>query len=612
MNARLPDQMKAQETQTVSRSAHVLLQRKCACGKHTVAGGACQSCRKEQASGQLQRAATNAEPVNEAPPIVHEVLRSSGQPLAPSTRAFMEPRFGHDFSRVSTSAPSMAQAKLAIGQAGDQYEHEADATAARLTDGSAPKGERGYDFGDVRIHTGARAAQSARAVNATAYTVGRDIVFGAGQYAPNTARGRQLLAHELTHVVQQRGGRGEGKGAARVQRQGISGWIASGVETFAESLAIGPVPAIGKKVAGWLYKNKQFLYDLAASVKESPQHVMEFFVDEVWEAIKKHWVRIMLVTTGLVVGEEAVAALTAAPEPTMLTKVIAAILQIIIIAIIGYFAAVEAKDAYEEGKKWFRTAKKANGNPALITEASRSFVRMVWHMVMAVLAVAGVRARVKGFTVPKGTAGVSSGAGAGGTGAGAGAGAGGEVIPISRHPGYSPKFESPTSSGQPTAYYGQGGTALKIEPGRAPLPETVPQAVEAPLKLPVPVKTTATSGATGPGTQVVPAVVAGVSSATSEEKKKKEILHRSPDNRESVSRLAKKAEEAEQDPRVGLHGVSAFTQPMSWAHSQAPREEVEKHFPVQNTLGPTHRTIVLPKPVTTSVADKFNTVFGRK
>ncbi len=89
-----------------------------------------------------------------APPIVHEVLSSPGQPLDPAMRAEMEPRFGHD-------------------------------------------------FGQVRVHTGARAAESARAVNALAYTVGRDVVVGVGQYTLGTAVGQRLLAHELAHVVQQ-------------------------------------------------------------------------------------------------------------------------------------------------------------------------------------------------------------------------------------------------------------------------------------------------------------------------------------------------------------------------------------------------------------------------
>jgi hypothetical protein len=61
----------------------------------------------------------------------------------------------------------------------------------------------GRDFSEVRVHTGTSAAESARAVGAIAYTAGSDIVFGSGHYAPHTARGRRLLAHELTHTVQQ-------------------------------------------------------------------------------------------------------------------------------------------------------------------------------------------------------------------------------------------------------------------------------------------------------------------------------------------------------------------------------------------------------------------------
>jgi hypothetical protein len=61
----------------------------------------------------------------------------------------------------------------------------------------------GFDFSNVRVHTDARAAESAQAVNALAYTVGRNVVFGTGQYAPATSSGQQLLAHELVHTIQQ-------------------------------------------------------------------------------------------------------------------------------------------------------------------------------------------------------------------------------------------------------------------------------------------------------------------------------------------------------------------------------------------------------------------------
>ena len=67
----------------------------------------------------------------------------------------------------------------------------------------------GHDFSRVRVHADAAAQTSARDVNAHAYTVGRDVVFGSGQYAPGTAAGRHLIAHELTHVVQQAGSSGE-------------------------------------------------------------------------------------------------------------------------------------------------------------------------------------------------------------------------------------------------------------------------------------------------------------------------------------------------------------------------------------------------------------------
>lgn len=68
----------------------------------------------------------------------------------------------------------------------------------------------GHDFGGVRVHTNGQAASSAEAVSAKAYTLGRDIVFGPGQYRPGTRLGRTLLAHELAHVLQQ-GGRRTGR-----------------------------------------------------------------------------------------------------------------------------------------------------------------------------------------------------------------------------------------------------------------------------------------------------------------------------------------------------------------------------------------------------------------
>jgi hypothetical protein len=67
----------------------------------------------------------------------------------------------------------------------------------------------GHDFSTVRVHTDGRAAESARGVNANAYTVGSDVVFGSGTYRPGTFEGNRLLAHELAHTVQQRGATAE-------------------------------------------------------------------------------------------------------------------------------------------------------------------------------------------------------------------------------------------------------------------------------------------------------------------------------------------------------------------------------------------------------------------
>jgi len=71
----------------------------------------------------------------------------------------------------------------------------------------------GHSFADVRVHTGAQADESARSVSAQAYTVGSDIVFSGGRYDPSSDTGRHMLAHELTHVVQQRSGPVDGTDA---------------------------------------------------------------------------------------------------------------------------------------------------------------------------------------------------------------------------------------------------------------------------------------------------------------------------------------------------------------------------------------------------------------
>jgi hypothetical protein len=136
----------------IARTTEPVLARKCA----SCAAGAppCPACEAEP-NGMVQRKTESRAALGSSSNLTNPIHSlDAGQPLNRETRSIMEPRFGRDLSRV-------------------------------------------------RVHTDSKAAESARSVNALAYTVGGDIVFDAGQYAPQTAAGQKLLAHELTHFIQQ-------------------------------------------------------------------------------------------------------------------------------------------------------------------------------------------------------------------------------------------------------------------------------------------------------------------------------------------------------------------------------------------------------------------------
>ncbi len=143
---RMPEPQVSNETKAPKKATANLVQLKC------------PECRleEEEEKKTLQAKEISGSTPKVTPELESRIsaIRGGGQLLPDSTRAFFEPRFGHDFS-------------------------------------------------GVRVHSGAAAVQSARDVNARAYTVGSDIVFGAGQLTPGTHEGRRLIAHELTHVVQQ-------------------------------------------------------------------------------------------------------------------------------------------------------------------------------------------------------------------------------------------------------------------------------------------------------------------------------------------------------------------------------------------------------------------------
>ena len=154
-------------------------------------------------------------------------------------------------------------------------------------------------------------------------------------------------------------------------------------------------------MAGWFSepRNRQFAADLLASVRESYTHAPEILGD-VWDNIRQHWLAFTTVLFGLLAAETVIGILAGVPEPTLLTKVVSVVLQALVILVLGYFAAVELVGVYDEARNWWRLARQANGDPATITEASRAFCRMVFHVVMAILILIGVRARVRGFGVP--------------------------------------------------------------------------------------------------------------------------------------------------------------------------------------------------------------------
>ena len=165
--------------------------RRCACGGIVGAGGECAACR----GNRLQRERSQA-----ASPRVDQALRSPGRALDPALRDELQQRFHHDLSQV-------------------------------------------------RVHTDEKAAASAAGVGARAYTVGRHVAFGAGQYAPGTRRGRELVTHEIVHTIQQ--------GASHVSRPVAVGSADTSAEREADRLTAGrdrPGPVAQQVAPGTLQR----------------------------------------------------------------------------------------------------------------------------------------------------------------------------------------------------------------------------------------------------------------------------------------------------------------------------------------------------------------------
>jgi hypothetical protein len=186
-----------------TRGSTASVRRKCVCGGTPGPSGECEECRKKRIVGE-QHGIPGIQPklaigaTND--PLEQEADRVADQRLAAPVHSAVSgvpPRI-HLNARQSSNGSAHVPASV------DRVLASPGTPLAPVLQQSMEK-HFGYDFSQVRVHSNAAAAKSARDVSAYAYAVGQHIVFGAGQFAPATPAGRRLLAHELTHVVQQSG-----------------------------------------------------------------------------------------------------------------------------------------------------------------------------------------------------------------------------------------------------------------------------------------------------------------------------------------------------------------------------------------------------------------------
>lgn len=186
---------KNRQFQPATNKASGLLQRKCSsCGNHTVAGGECSECGKRKRL-RLQTKLAVSEPGDiyeqEADRIADQVL---AVPLH-SNASYTPPRIQRFSSQLTGQTEAVPESvDRVLASPGSPLE-------PRLRQDMEQR--FGYDFSRVRVHADPMAAQSAGEVDANAYTIGEHIVFGRARYAPQSEQGRKLIAHELTHTLQQ-------------------------------------------------------------------------------------------------------------------------------------------------------------------------------------------------------------------------------------------------------------------------------------------------------------------------------------------------------------------------------------------------------------------------
>jgi hypothetical protein len=219
-----------------------VIQRECSCG------GTCEACQEKGASpieeseetGVVQRHAaggTGSEATVSADVIPAD---SPGRPLDHGTRSFMESRFGTDFS-------------------------------------------------DVRVHTDTRAADSADALAANAYTTGRDIYFAAGKYTPTSQEGQHLLAHELTHTIQQESSASQvasSRAGGGVLVGGANDWLETEAEHTANTV-VHTGTEVGKPSTGSATAVRRDLKSTAAAIWDATGGRVASAAGAIWDEAKE-------------------------------------------------------------------------------------------------------------------------------------------------------------------------------------------------------------------------------------------------------------------------------------------------------------------------------------
>lgn len=214
MNPRSRYQVNSNLPQSSAAVQTGILQRKCACGNHTVAGGECSTCGNEKNHLQRKTGVSEAsEARSRSQPIIQAKLTigASNDPL--------EHEADHIADQVMRAPPSNSEVSPVpprIQRVSDESSGNVDAAPQSVESVLASPGRSlepalrhdmeqrfGHDFSRVRLHTDEAAARSAKDLHADAYTVGNNIVLDSGNFRPETTSGSLLLAHELTHVIQQ-------------------------------------------------------------------------------------------------------------------------------------------------------------------------------------------------------------------------------------------------------------------------------------------------------------------------------------------------------------------------------------------------------------------------